>query len=219
MLNRQSKKKSAVGFIIVLLLMTFVFHITNEDAFAEPDNEPDLEFFINGNENSGGPLFSSDGDIGNGLWAPGKTEKGTIRIHNNYSEDMIIKNLSLIMKLEKENQGQYAPVKEVRIYENFAKNMRLTIKKGVFLVFTNTLYDLSFYEMLYDDGTIGYEADRSWAYTGFDLDRSDQVIIPRDDFIDLEYAVEMNSNGGNALQGLKATVIFQINSQEKGNNP
>ncbi len=74
------------------------------------------------------------------------------------------------------------------------------------MVFKNTIYDKSFYEML-------YSIDNS-NQKGFELNISDRINIGKDASVDLEYTVCMDKSAGNNLQGLKAIVDFIVNSQE-----
>ncbi len=110
------------------------------------------------------------------------------------------------MKLEKNRENIYEEVTNENLYDIFAKNMQLTIKKGTALVFTNTIFNKSFYEMLYDKD--------NEEYNGYDLSSLDSFNIGRNKYIDLEYTVHMDENAGNELQGIKATVDFLINAQE-----
>lgn len=208
------KRKAVISVIIIFILTVCLLYLEKEHAFAAGEQEPDLELYIMNDTENGGPIFHSDGQFGNGLWAPGKKVSGTIRIHNDYSEDMTISNLGIIMQLEKGHNEQYEKVQDTGLYETFAKNMNLTVKKGFMLVFSNTLFDSNFYEMLHDDGSLDGYANRSRTYNGFDLGIGDKVLIPKEDFVDLEYTVEMDEEAGNELQGLRATVTFQINSKE-----
>lgn len=199
-------KKTASILLLTTIIFTSFFYMGNQFAYSDNIIEPDITLYVHGEKSNGGPIFHQSGDIGNGLWAPGISHSGTMRIYNNYSERIKVSNLGLRMKLE-QLQGQELRIGvDKELYELFAKNMKLTIKRGTMLVFTNTVYDKSFYEMLYDRNDENYK--------GYDLSPADKFNINSNDYIDLEYTVAMDKNAGNELQGLKATVDFIINSQE-----
>lgn len=201
--------RKLISFISIMLLVTMcTFGLQGlEVVFAEDDTEPDLLLNIQGDGSNGGPIFKESGDLsGNDLWAPGKSKTGTIRINNNYSKRIKVRSLGLKMKLERLSGQEYVPVHSQDLYESYAKNMKLTIKKGALLVFHNTIYDKSFFEMLYDTNNEDYD--------GYNLSNGDQFNINSNKQIDLEYKVEMDEKAGNNMQGLRATVDFLINVQE-----
>jgi hypothetical protein len=167
-----------------------------------------VELFVSGEKSEGGPIFDTTGDIANGLWAPGVENSGIIRIHNNYSGRISIHNLGIKMKLYSTITDK--DVSDTELIEEFARAMKLTIMKGSLLVFGNTIYNKSFYEMLYnkDDSK----------QRGFDLGVLDRIDINKGASIDLKYTVGMDESAGNNLQGLKATVDFIVNSQENPYN-
>lgn len=203
--KRQIKKTLSILLSITIIFTAF-FYIGNQLAYADDEIQPDLTLYIHGEKSNGGPIFHTTGDVGDGLWAPGKTRSGTIRIYNNYSERIKVTNLGLAMKLEKLQGQEYELVTDKNLYELFAKNMKLTIKKGTMLLFTNTVYNKSFFEMLYNKDNENYK--------GYDLSLTDKFNINTNKYIDLEYTVHVDENAGNELQGLKATVDFIINSHE-----
>lgn len=194
--------------LLLLIVITFTsfFYTNNQIAYANNKIQPDLTLYIHGEKSNGGPIFHTKGNIGNGLWAPGITRSGTIRIYNNYSDRIKVTNLGLKIKLEKLQGEEYTPVEDEKLYELYAKSMKLTIKKGTMLIFTNTIYDKSFFEMLYIKDNKNYQ--------GYDLPLKNKFNIRKNKYIDLEYTVHMDENAGNELQGLKATVAFIINSHE-----
>lgn len=215
-------KKFKVIFILAILL-AMMPNLNQQTAYA--DNHPDLILYVHGEESNGGPIFHQKGDLaGQDIWFPGKKKSGVLRIYNNYSERIMVNHLSLSMKLEKiinneatEISPQDLDEDEVNLYMLFAENMKLTIKKGTMLIFTNTIFQGTFKDMLYikDDPN----------YQGEDLDVFNRFNINRNDYVDLEYTVEMDKGAGNKLQGLRSRVDFHINVSENpvssngGSNP
>ncbi len=165
---------------------------------------PDIEIYVHGEKSMGGPIFNSSGEVGRGLWAPGAIDSGTMRIYNNYSDRISIYNLGIKMELYDTLNDR--AVTDTGLLEEYARAMRLTIRKGSFLVFKDTVYDNSFYEMLYDKSNPKQK--------GYELGTLDRINVGRDDSVDLEYTVQMDKSAGNNLQGMKAVVSFIINSQE-----
>ncbi|HYF75350.1 MAG TPA: S-layer homology domain-containing protein [Candidatus Nitrosocosmicus sp.] len=174
-------------------------------VYAGAENKADVTLYIHGEKSNGGPIFNTSGQMGGGLWAPGVSASGTMRIYNNYCSRISIHNLGIKMKLyDTINKRE---VTDAGLIREFAEAMKLTIKKGKRLVFNNTIYNKSFYEMLYVRG--------SSSQKGFDLGILNWVNIGKDSSVDFEYTVHMDEGAGNNLQGLKATVDFIINAQEK----
>lgn len=190
--------------IISVIFTSFLLVPAINEVYAE--DEPDITLYIHGQKSAGGPIINEKGDMAYGLWAPGKTEKGTLRLYNSYSQRIRVTNLGLMLRLEKLEGEQYKTIEDKQLIELFAKNMKLIIKKGTMLIFSNTIYDKSFYEMLYEKG--------SEQYKGYDLPIFDRFNIGKNNYIDLEYTVHMDEVAGNELQGLKANVDFLINVQE-----
>ncbi|HHU32818.1 MAG TPA: S-layer homology domain-containing protein [Clostridia bacterium] len=184
-----SKKISFILLIIAACLLT-VFSVAGS-LFAS--QKPVAEIYL-GEDKASTPMFKEEYD---GLWYPGKTAKGTFRIHNRHPFDVQIEQLSLNMELENSVGNQD---KELR--DNYAKNMLLKIRKGSLPVFNKTIYDGNFYGMLYD----GQESE----FHGFTLPKNQRITIKRGDSIDLEYTVQMDENAGNELQGLIAVVDFNV---------
>ncbi|MTI69377.1 MAG: S-layer homology domain-containing protein [Firmicutes bacterium] len=192
--------------IVLILIATLIFNLSLCLDIAYADDKADVTLYIHGEKSEGAPIFNSLGNIGDGLWSPGKISSGTLRLYNNYSNRISVSNLGLYMKLEKRTNDGYKEVKDKNLYEYFAKSMKLTVKKGQMLIFKNTLYDKSFYEMLYKEG--------NESYNGFNLSGFDKFNLNKNDYVDLEYTVHMKDSVGNELQGLKATVDFLINANE-----
>ncbi len=187
-----------------MIIIGSILFINQSIAYGE--NIPDVILYIHGEKSIGGPIFHQKGNLTDGYLAPGVTVSGTLRIYNNYSERINVKNLALTIELEKLQGDNYYQVKDENLYEVFAKNMKLTIKRGKMLIFTKTIYNKSFYEMMYKKNNEDYK--------GYDLSVLDCFNINKNDYIDLEYIVHMDENAGNELQGIKATVNFLINVNE-----
>lgn len=203
---RRHRGRVLFSFIICIMIISTFILVGENVVIADDEVEPDITVYIHG-ESAGGPIFHNLGDIaGNQLWAPGVSDSGTMRIYNNFSKRIRVNNLSLDMKLEKLQEGEYKPVIDKELYENFAKHMKLTIKKGTMLVFTKTIYNKSFYEMLYKQNNKDYK--------GYDLSALNRFNLGKNDYVDLEYTVLMDEKAGNEFQGLRATVAFIVNSEE-----
>ncbi|WP_176461729.1 S-layer homology domain-containing protein [Anaeromicrobium sediminis] len=175
--------------ILILIMIFGLLPLENILVYAA-DEEKVVDLYIQGEKSRGGPIFHQSGDIGNGLWYPGKTESGILRIHNNYSDKMKITNLGMTMSLEYVNGKTVTPA----IEEEYGKNMKLQIRQGKMLVFKGTVYDGDFNDMQKNPAL------------------ENPVEIEVNDDLDLEYTVHMEERAGNNMQGLKATVDFIINS-------
>ncbi|WP_427337764.1 S-layer homology domain-containing protein [Caloranaerobacter sp. DY30410] len=191
-------------FLILIIVISSILFVNQSIVHGE--NTPDVILYIHGEKSIGGPIFHQRGNLVDEYLAPGVTVSGTLRIYNNYSERIKVKNLALTIKLEKSQGDKYYQVKDENLYKVFAKNMKLTIKRGKMLIFTKTIYNKSFYEMIYKKNNEDYK--------GYDLPVLDRFNINKNDYIDLEYIVHMNEKAGNELQGIKATVNFLINVNE-----
>ncbi len=195
-------------FFIVFTIITSILNFGHVmPVYAE--KTPDVTLYVHGEKSQGGPIFNGVGDMmGERLWMPNMTKQGTLRIHNNYSNRIRVNNIGITMKLEQLRGKEYFNIEsKTALYETFARNMKLTIKLGRLLVFNDTIYNQSFYEMLYQQGDEQFQ--------GFNLPPLDTFIIGRGNDLDLEYTIHMDQNAGNELQGLKATVLFLINTHEK----
>ncbi|WP_161802932.1 S-layer homology domain-containing protein [Caloranaerobacter sp. TR13] len=189
--------------MLVIIIGSILF-VNQNVAYTE--NTPDVILYIHGEKSIGGPIFHQKGNLVDGYLAPGATVSGTLRIYNNYSERINVENLALTIKLEKSYGDNYYQIEDENLYEVFAKNMKLTIKRGRMLIFTKIIYNKSFYEMM-------YKKDNE-DYNGYDLPILDRFNINKNDYIDLKYIVHMDERAGNELQGIKATVNFLINVNE-----
>ena len=157
----------------------------------------DVEININGGETTGGELVFRGSQGEDVRWYPGLEKKGTVRINNNAFQKVKIHSLGMTMKLND-------PAK----YDLFADNMHLTIKKGRILGFDSTpLYEGKLRGFLYQEN--------NQQYTGLPV----SLEISRYNYLDLEYAVTMDSNATNEMQDLTAEWVFKINlNEEAGSN-
>lgn len=197
---QNSYKKRRIAVIVVLAVILSLMTLWDTDlTFA--GNEPDVILYITGDGTRAGPVFTDSGLTGGIQWAPGMEKSGTIRIYNNYSGRVRVDSLGLAMTGEKDSR----PLTE-DIYNQFARNMKLTVEKGRMLVFDDTIFNGSFYDMLYKSG--------SDVYRGYDLPMIDRFNIERNGHVDLKYTVKMDENAGNEMQGLIGKVDFLINMSE-----
>ena len=197
-------KKNLISMMLAIIILFSLLFSHSYTAYAA--NEPNIILYIHGEKSRGGPIFNSKGSMGGGLWAPGVKQSGTLRILNNYSQRIRVTNLGMEMDLVQQIDGEYKPVVDNALYEKFAKYMKLTIAMGRGLIFSDTIYNASFFEML-------YEKDNP-ARQGFDLKFLDKFNVAKGDYLDLKYTVRMSEEAGNDMQGMKATVAFYINSHE-----
>lgn len=197
-----------VFILVMVLFLSLMISGGVRGVFAMDKEAPDVNLYIHGEGSEGGPIFTGSGNTGDGPWYPGRTHSGTIRIHNNYSQSVKVNNLGLTMELERLAEGRdFEKVSDEGLLDTFAKNMELTIKRGRLLVFSETVFDGTFKDMLYKKDDPGHR--------GYDLPANKAFSIGKNDHVDLEYSVHMKEEAGNELQGLKATVNFSINCHEE----
>lgn len=194
-------KRYAKGLSVVLifsmLLGALLYHQLAVSYGNEGTNTIEVETY--GDNTRGDPMFSG------GLWAPGVQRSGIMRINNNYSQRIRVDNLAIKMDLERYDGSKVHP--ESKLYGDYAKSMKITITRGRFLVFNETLFEGSFYELLYVKDNPNYQ--------GYQLPSSKQFNISRNDNADLKYTITMDGeSSGNELQGLKAIVDFIVNLHE-----
>lgn len=207
--------KGKIGKIAAIMVLTAIILgvvLIWNTGMAFSSNDPDIIIYVSGSDTQGGPMFSGEGEPADGLWMPGKSAKGVMRIYNNYSSRIRVDNLGLSLELERFKNNRYEPVKPFGSEENealikkFAQSMKLKIREGRRLIFNKTIYDKTFFEMLYREG--------SSIFTGYNLSSSKSFNISPGDYVDLEYVVQMKEDAGNDLQGLRATVAFLVNVYE-----
>jgi hypothetical protein len=199
-------------FLSMTLIIAFIFITWNikDISILQANSEPAVILYVHGEHSTGGPIFDNKGNVAEGLWAPGHSQSGIMRIYNNYSNRIRISNLALTIKLEKLVGEVYQPVNDESLLLDYAKIMKLTIKKGKYLVLDDTIFDKSFYEMLFIQDNNNYK--------GYSLPIASSFAIGKNDFTDLEYTVKMDESAGNDMQGIKATVSFMVNVEQYSGN-
>jgi hypothetical protein len=188
----------APGIMLMVIIIIFFSTFWGAAVSLATNPDPDVTLDVSGNGSTAGPMFTG------GLWAPGMSQTGTLRLNNNHTERVRVNSLGLSMELLNDRAEIIAPGEP--LYETFAKNMKLTIKKGRLLAFSDTVFDGSFFELLYESG--------DETYRGYALLEEDRFNINKNDSEDLEYTVHMDEKAGNYMQGLKAMVAFLVNMDE-----
>jgi hypothetical protein len=201
--------KKALSMLLIIVMVFAVWNI-KDMSILQANSDPAVTLYVHGERSVGGPIFDNKGNVAEGLWAPGHSQSGIMRIYNNYSNRIRISNLALTIKLEKLVGEVYQPVNDASLLLDYAKIMKLTINKGKYLVLDDTIFDKSFYEMLY------MQNDNS--YKGYSLPITSSFAIGKNDFADLEYTVKMDESAGNDMQGIKATVNFMVNVEQYSGN-
>lgn len=187
-----------ISFILLIIAACLLIIFSVAGSLFASQLKPVAEIYL-GEEKPSTPMFREEYD---GLWYPGKTATGTLRIHNKYPFDVQIEQLSLNMELENSAGDQELRSSHKELRDTYAKNMLLKINKGSLPVFNKTIYDGTFYGMLYDS--------QESELQGFTLPKEQHITIKRGNSIDLEYTVQMDENAGNELQGLVAVVDFNV---------
>ncbi|HYE12647.1 MAG TPA: hypothetical protein VEF53_20980, partial [Patescibacteria group bacterium] len=127
--------------IILIILMVFAVWNIKDMSILQASSDPAVTLYVHGERSVGGPIFDNKGNVAEGLWAPGHSQSGIMRIYNNYSNRIRISNLALTIKLEKLVDEVYQPVNDESLLQSYAKIMKLTIKKGRYLVLEDTIFD------------------------------------------------------------------------------
>jgi len=192
-------KKISILLAFIIVFTTFLsFGIANSYGTGDTGL---IEVQTYGNQTQGDPMFSE------GLWGPGSERSGIMRIKNNYSQRIRVNNLSLIMTLEKSDGTLIESGDAEGLYQKYAESMKLNVTRGKWLVFKETVFNGSFYEMLQIEGQENHK--------GYTISAQKQFNVSRNDSVDLKYTVTMDGKeAGNELQGLKATVDFNVNLHE-----
>ena len=160
-------------------------------------DEPDVEITINtdGKVSAVGNIFD---DI---LWYPGVKSKGVIRINNNY-KDIRINEIGMKVSIVTSNSNQDI------VEASFFDNMRLTVKRGKFLVFNdNIIDDKSFSELM--------SATNDGILSEIRFEISEKYKILQADSMDLQYELYMDRASGNELQNLSANTKFLLHFVEE----
>lgn len=204
--------KSHKKILSMLLIIVMVFAIWNikDMSILQANSDPDVTLYVHGERSAGGPIFDNKGNVAEGLWSPGYSQSGKMRIYNNYSNRIRISNLALTIKLEKLDGEVYKPVNDEGLLLSYTKIMNLTITKGKYLVLDDIIFDNSFFEMLYIQDNNSYK--------GYSLPVSSRFAIGKNDFMDFEYTVKMDESAGNDMQGIRGTVSFMVNVDQYDEN-
>lgn len=201
MKNRKRLLKTIIEFFVFTLIMGFIVTKLMDTTYAVMSpGSPDVVVTINEN----GQISQQGNLFGDDLWYPDqKGRDGVIRIYNNYKSTKLT-NLGVTVDLNSFRDGYM----ETEVYQSFIDHMRLTIKKGSWLVFgeTSIIYDKPIAEFI----------------NGIILEQNDQLSITASNPIDLKYTMRMDEEAGNELQSLSADVSFIIKislGDQSDNNP
>ena len=201
MLVKYLKKISTnklLNILVVLFVTVPIFCILINVTYATTvSDEPDVEITINtdGKVSAVGNIFD---DI---LWYPGVKSKGVIRINNNY-KDIRINEIGMKVSIVTSNSNQDI------VEASFFDNMRLTVKRGKFLVFNdNIIDDKSFSELM--------SATNDGILSEIRFEILEKYKILQADSMDLQYELYMDRASGNELQNLSANTKFLLRFVEE----
>ena len=201
MLVKYLKKISTnklLNILVVLFVTVPIFCILINVTYATTvSDEPDVEITINtdGKVSAVGNIFD---DI---LWYPGVKSKGVIRINNNY-KDIRINEIGMKVSIVTSNSNQDI------VEASFFDNMRLTVKRGKFLVFNdNIIDDKSFSELM--------SATNDGILSEIRFEISEKYKILQADSMDLQYELYMDRASGNELQNLSTNTKFLLRFVEE----
>ena len=187
-----------LNILVVLFVTVPIFCILINVTYATTvSDEPDVEITINtdGKVSAVGNIFD---DI---LWYPGVKSKGVIRINNNY-KDIRINEIGMKVSIVTSNSNQDI------VEASFFDNMRLTVKRGKFLVFNdNIIDDKSFSELM--------SATNDGILSEIRFEISEKYKILQADSMDLQYELYMDRASGNELQNLSANTKFLLRFVEE----
>ena len=187
-----------LNILVVLFVTVPIFCILINVTYATTvSDEPDVEITINtdGKVSAVGNIFD---DI---LWYPGVKSKGVIRINNNY-KDIRINEIGMKVSIVTSNSNQDI------VEASFFDNMRLTVKRGKFLVFNdNIIDDKSFSELM--------SATNDGILSEIRFEISERYKILQADSMDLQYELYMDRASGNELQNLSANTKFLLHFVEE----
>ena len=172
-------------FIFCILSLSALLFAFITITQAAPNLEaPNYTIIIdkNGNISSSGNLFSDD------LWYPGKEESGIIRIIS--ANPANITKLGFDVRITDHKPEYDADT----IYQSFTNQMKLSLKRGRLLVFSQTLFEnRSFSSIMH----------------GLNLDREANLHKNRNS-IDLKYTLVMSDEAGEELEQVTANVKFIV---------
>lgn len=178
-------------FFCLLGVACLVFALAGITYATVENVEPNVLIRINGE----GEVTCSGNLFGGELWYPGREEHGIIRVSSEIGARLSSLGFDISLK-------QYQPLySRDTVYQSFLDHMKLTVKKGSFLVFTSTLLDkASLSSIVVNDGIF--------------LDTSDQIRLPLGESIDLQYTLKMDEESGEELEDVTASVAFKINLEQ-----
>lgn len=197
MKNKSEHNFRLINILLCIFFVTCAIYGISSITFAIADQaEPNVIISID-NE---GHIAQAGSLFGDESWYPGKQVSGVIRI--NSAGGLEISKLGLQVDLLSFRSG----LNKNEVESAFLSNMKLSIKKGKFLVFTDTLIDRASFGQLEAGG-------------GILLNESDRFTISAGDSADLLYTIEMEEEAGNELQDIQAAVSFTINVNEDVSTP
>lgn len=177
--------------LCILCVVCFVFALAGITYATVENTQPNVHIRISGE----GEVTCSGNLFGDELWYPGREEHGIIRVSSDIGAKLNSLGFDITLK-------QYQPKynRDV-VYQSFLDNMKLTVKKGSFLIFTNTLLDnASLSSIMLNDGIF--------------LDTTNHLQIPLGESIDLLYTLKMDEESGEELEDITASVAFKINIEQ-----
>ena len=196
-LKKISTNKLLNILVVLFVTVPIICILINVTYATTVSDEPDVEITINtdGKVSAVGNIFD---DI---LWYPGVKSKGVIRINNNY-KDIRINEIGMKVSIVTSNSNQDI------VEASFFDNMRLTVKRGKFLVFNdNIIDDKSFSELM--------SATNDGILSEIRFEISERYKILQADSMDLQYELYMDRASGNELQNLSANTKFLLHFVEE----
>ena len=196
-LKKISTNKLLNILVVLFVTVPIICILINVTYATTVSDEPDVEITINtdGKVSAVGNIFD---DI---LWYPGVKSKGVIRINNNY-KDIRINEIGMKVSIVTSNSNQDI------VEASFFDNMRLTVKRGKFLVFNdNIIDDKSFSELM--------SATNDGILSEIRFEILEKYKILQAESMDLQYELYMDRASGNELQNLSANTKFLLHFVEE----
>ena len=196
-LKKISTNKLLNILVVLFVTVPIICILINVTYATTVSDEPDVEITINtdGKVSAVGNIFD---DI---LWYPGVKSKGVIRINNNY-KDIRINEIGMKVSIVTSNSNQDI------VEASFFDNMRLTVKRGKFLVFNdNIIDDKSFSELM--------SATNDGILSEIRFEILEKYKILQAESMDLQYELYMDRASGNELQNLSANTKFLLRFVEE----
>ena len=193
--NKKLTVSKILNIILILMASFCLCYGLINIAYANTQvNLPDVNIYItdDGRTVCEGNLF------GNDLWYPGMTIDGVIRITNNF-RPVQLKGMKMNVYLNNVDSGADRDV----VYNSFMNNMIMSVKKGKFLILRDVLFENRNLAQLAFDG-MGSESVGS----------GNSFVIPKNDFIDLNYTLHMNEESGEELENMSADVKIGLDLTE-----